>query len=303
MIGRSNGNQESRTTLGFPNYMNEMLKPNARKDFDREENVRVNCVSNGFKCSLHVCVAETVSEFCTHLAERMQCLPSELLLICKGRIISRCPASTLASFGLCPGGTYKIFASRRPFRPVWLRLTAHILSCSLPPITLRMHATSPTINIKRQLRELLRIPCLGLSLHFADGEALPDDASLRDLGMRDGARIYCRIHSTHPPPAEAVEAGRVLEMIVRADGAAEGSRKGAGSKRLRESEDEELHCTSEGAAAGSSGGGGRGGGSGYLGMRRGFLSRRAAQAVGGGADLAQAVDGAGEEEDEAFVAA
>jgi hypothetical protein len=248
-------------------------------------------------------LTDTVFNLAVLLSERMHCPPSELLLICKGRIISRCPTSTLAAFGFSAGGTYKLLATRRPARPVWLRLTAHFLSCSLPPTPLRMHATSPAINIKRQLRELLRIPCLSLSLHLADGEALPDGASLRDLGLRDGARLYCRIHCDDPPPAEAVEAGRVLALILRAERGADVS-GGAGSKRRREAEQVPPPGAIGGAASDCARGGWRRGDGPFMGMRRGFLSGGPARgAAPARVDSAQPADGAAEEAEEASAAA
>ena len=94
-----------------------------------------------------------------------------------------------------------------------------------------MRASSHVADVKHELRDLLRIPNLCLSLHRADGEPLPDGASLRDLGVRDGERVYCRIHTEDPPPAAAVDAGRVREQIKRAEEAGEG--EGGRSKRAR----------------------------------------------------------------------
>jgi hypothetical protein len=261
------------------------------------ENARFNCVTKDLICCLDVCLTDTVFEFAALLAERMQCLPAELLLICKGRILSRYPTATLAAFGLKRGGTYKLLAARHPARPVWLRITAHFLCCSLPPTPLRMHATSPIINIKRQLRELLRTPYLSLSLHLADGEELPDCASLQDLGVRDGARVYCRIHCDNPPPAEAVEAGRVLALIESADRAAD--EVDAGPRRRRFSQGKLLPSAMDGRLRSRGGGGGAA----YLGMRRGFLSGRSARAAPSRSDPAAPADGAVEEAEEAFATA
>jgi hypothetical protein len=113
--------------------------------------------------------------------------PSELLLICRGRIfiLSRRPNSSLASFGLEVGGAYKLLVIRRPGKHVWL--ASHPMS-SAPPFPPRPSPCAPQADVKHELRDLLRIPNLCLSLHRADGEPLPDGASLRDLGMRDGER-------------------------------------------------------------------------------------------------------------------
>jgi hypothetical protein len=151
----------------------------------------------------------------------MDDLLPECLLICKGQVLSRRPEASLASFGLAMGGTYKLLVIP-PATPTWLRLTAHILCSSFPPMGIPMLASSTAAHVKRELRDLLRIPTLCLTLHLADGEPLPDGASLRDLGVRDGERIYCRIHAEDPPPATAVDAERVREQIERMERTAEG---------------------------------------------------------------------------------
>ena len=120
---------------------------------------------------------------------------------------------------------------RRRVKSVWLRITAHVLCSSLPAMDIPMLSSSTAADFKRELRELLRIPAL--SLHHADGEPLPDGASLRDLGVRDGERVYCRIHTEDPPPAAAVDAGRVREQIRRSAAGGAGEGGGAGSKRAR----------------------------------------------------------------------
>jgi hypothetical protein len=162
--------------------------------------------------------AENVFHLTNRVARTLKNLPSKLILICRGRILSRHLTSPLASFGLAAGCTYKLLVIRRPVTPTWLRITAHVLCSSFSPIPLPIRVSWRAYDIKRELRELLRIPALCLSLHRADGELLPDGASLRDLGMRDGERVYCRIHTEDPPPAAAVEAGRVREQIRRAEG-------------------------------------------------------------------------------------
>ena len=181
--------------------------------------ITVKCVSSNWKCSLILSPADKVCHLTNLLAQRMNSLPSELRLICSGRVLSRRPTSSLASFGLATGGAYKLLVIRRPVTQTWLRITAHVLCCSLPPMQLPMHASSPAADVKREVRDLLRIPALCLSLHLPDGEPLPDGASLRDLGVRDGGRVYCRIHTEDPPPPAAVDAERVRELIRRAEGA------------------------------------------------------------------------------------
>jgi hypothetical protein len=142
----------------------------------------------------------------------------EFLLVCRGMILSNEPESSLASLGLAVGDVYTLLVIRRSVTPTWLRITAYFLCSSIPPIQIPIRATRSPADLKTEVRSVLRIPGLCLSLHLADGEPLPDGASLRDLGVRDGGRVYCRIHTEDPLPAAAVEAGRVREQIRRAEG-------------------------------------------------------------------------------------
>ncbi len=60
------------------------------------DRIRFDCVSKDFRCSLCLCPAVKVSHLTKLLAESMEHLPSELLLICRGRILSQRPNSSLA---------------------------------------------------------------------------------------------------------------------------------------------------------------------------------------------------------------
>jgi hypothetical protein len=185
------------------------------------------------------------------LAQRIEKLSSELLLICRGEIISSHPNSSLESFGLAVGGAYQLLVI---VTRAWLRVTAHILCSSFPPMPLPMCASSHVADVKHELRDLLRIPNLCLSLHLADGEPLPDGASLRDLGVRDGERVYCRIHTEDPPPAAAVDAGRVREQIRRAEAAGTGLGRFRASLSPQRSDSESLGAAGGGpGAAGTAG--------------------------------------------------
>jgi hypothetical protein len=198
------------------------------------DGIKLNCISNNFKCSLCLSPADRVSHLTKVLAQRMNNLPSaDLLLVCKGIVLSNQPESSLASLGLAVGDVYELLVIRQSVKPAWLRTTAYFLCSSIPPIQIPMRATRFPADFKSEVRNVLRIPGLCLSLHLADGEPLPDGASLRDLGVRDGGRVYCRIHTEDPPPAAAVEAGRVREQIRRAKELWEGV-GGAGAEGLGE---------------------------------------------------------------------
>jgi hypothetical protein len=203
----------------------------------------------------------------------MQCPPSALTLICKGQVLSRHPKSSLQALGVSDAlgttGSCKLVVLQRLSVPIWPRLQVRILGQTTKPLILRMHASSPAINVKRQIRELLRIPNLVFSLHSADGEPLPDDMSLRDLRIPDGGRLYCRIRTESPPAAvDAVQDERadaaVRELIrqMEADSPATNA-PASGSKRRRGSEDERKTLDGDGAPDRP--------GARFLGMRRGFL--------------------------------
>jgi hypothetical protein len=159
---------------------------------------------------------DTVAILTNLLALNVDHLPSELRLICNGKNISSNPRSTLASLGLQVGAVYKLRVIRRPVTHTWLRTTVHVLCSSFPPMQIPMHFSSSAADVKREVRYLLRIPGLCLSFHHADGKLLSDRGSLWSLGVRDGGRLYCRIHTEDPPPVAAVDAERVREQILRA---------------------------------------------------------------------------------------
>jgi hypothetical protein len=177
------------------------------------DGIAFECVSNNFKCSLTLGPDDTVAHLTNLLAQKMDHLPSELRLICSDSTLSRQPKSSLASLGLQVGTVYDLRVIRRPVSHTRLRITAHVLCSSLPPMQIPMHLSSYTSDVKCAVRDLLRIPGLCLSLHHTDGEMLPDGGSLWSLGVRDGGRLYCRIHTEDPPPAAAVDAVRVREQI------------------------------------------------------------------------------------------
>jgi hypothetical protein len=152
----------------------------------------------------------------------------------------------------------------------WLSLQVHFLDTTLKPLIIRMHASSPAINVKRQIRELFHVPYLAFSLHSADGELLPDDLPLRDLRIHDDGRLYCRICTDAPAAAadvvqdeHAAAAVRVLIRQMEAGPLPSCTSASTGSKRRRESEDERKNL--------DGGRGPDGRRTGFLGMRRGFL--------------------------------
>ena len=102
-----------------------------------------------------------------------------------------------------------------------------------------MHADSPVGSVKGRVRELLCCPIAVISLHLADGAMLQDAATMRDLGVADSRRIYCRICSEEPEPilpsAFAAAAAAVREQVRLADAMHLGR---SGCKRPREDEEQ-----------------------------------------------------------------
>ena len=227
---------------------------------DRPPLKTIHCVSQNCKFSLQVEQLETVLQLSVRLAENIKIPSSDLLLICKGRIISHHPFFSLQDLGLfTTSPECKLIVSKRPPGPVWPRIkTLFLCSNSLSPLVFRMHADSPIACVKRQLRELLRCPAAVLCLHLADGATLPDTVTLRDLGVTDGFRLYCRIRSDEsdalsPSPLVAA-AATVREQVRQADAA---HCDGVGRKRRRD----DNHCGRLRSGRAEA----------FLGLRKGFL--------------------------------
>ncbi len=81
------------------------------------DGITFNCVSSNFKCSLILSLGDKVFHLTQLLAQSMDKLPSELMLICRDEIISLHPNSSLASFGLAVGGAYQVLVIRLDVTP------------------------------------------------------------------------------------------------------------------------------------------------------------------------------------------
>ena len=235
-------------------------------EHDRKTTFRtLHCIAINFKCSLRVCESETVLQLSNRLGKLMQCSPSELILICNGRFISRHPLFSLEALGLFASSSIcKLVISQRPPGPTLLLITTIFLcSSSLSPLLFSMLAESTITSVKRRIRELLRCPVAIFSLYLSDGSELPDTVTLRELGVADGGRLYCRIRSEEQEPALpsalASTAAAVRKLVRQADAVTSGMTV---CKRPRE------HETAE---AGGANDGGRGSGDqAPLDMRRGL---------------------------------
>ena len=194
----------------------------------------------------------------------MHTTPSQLVLMCNDCAISRHPMSTLKDLGVFTSSRdCKVLISKKPAESTWPRIIAVFLcSSSLSPLTFRMHADSSVAQVKLQLRELLRCPVAVLSLHLADGAALMEATTLRDLGVADGHRLYCRVWSEEPA-ASSLHAAivTVREQVRQADAL---HLDGVRSKR-RGQDDEAAGC------ARNDGGKSAKWTKTFLGVRRGFL--------------------------------
>ena len=208
------------------------------ENYERKDTIRVlDCIAINFKCSLRVCESETVLQLSYRLGKLMKCSSSELVLICNGIFISRHPLFSLDALGIfASSSTCKLVISQRPPGPTWLHVTTIFLcSSSLLPLLFRMLAESTICTVKERVRELLRCPVAVFSLHLPDGSTLPDSVTLRDLGVADGDRLYCRIRSEEQEPmlpsALATAAAAVRKLVQQAENVASGR---TGRKRLRE---------------------------------------------------------------------
>ena len=237
----SPGHLSSSASNSNPCYETQKIGEESRK------NKTFNYIAIGFKGSLHACESETVLQLSERLGKIMQCPPSELVLICKGRFISRHPMFSLEALGVFDSSpACKLVISRRPPGPTWIAITTVFLcSSSLTPLIFCIHTDSTVASVKERVRELLCCPAAVTSLHLADGAALPDSLTLRNLGVADGGRIYCRIRSDEPEPlppsAFAAAAAAVREQVVRAEAIHSGR---TGFKRAREENEYEAAGTS-----------------------------------------------------------
>ena len=152
--------------------------------------------------SLHVVMAgisrtvvakpnDSVQKLKDIIAEEYGCIASELHIICKGRVISN---GTLKNCGV--QAESKLQVLKRPTSRSWFQLKIHFPISEAKPISLRMHSSSTTLNVKKQLRELLGIPIEDLWLFFSDGHTMNDDVSLRDYSVKNLEDIYCISHSS-----------------------------------------------------------------------------------------------------------
>ena len=214
-----------------------IMSSTPRTENKSEKEKILHCISLNFKCSLKVGQYDTVLQLSKRLGNMLNRPPSELALICKGKVLSRYPMSNLEALGIFSSSTAsKLLISQRPPGPNWVRLTIVFLcSSSLSPVVFYMHADSLICRVQCQIREHLRCAVAQFALHLADGAALPEDETLRNLGVADDDRIYCRVLSEEPrpvpPSAMAAAAAAVRVLVLRADAA---HFAGAGRKRSRQ---------------------------------------------------------------------
>ena len=207
-----------------------------QKSVEEKSSRMIHCMFINTQWSLRVKAYETILQISQRIAKVTKCTPSELVLICKGKVVSCHPMFSLEALDLFESSAIcKLLVLQRPPGPAWLRITVVFLcSSSLSPIVYHMHSDSPISRVKSQLREALRCSVAEFSLHLADGAALPDAVTLSDLGLADDERIYCRIRSEAPEPVPpsglAAAAAAVREQVRRADAMHCG---GIGCKRLR----------------------------------------------------------------------
>jgi hypothetical protein len=227
-------------------------------------------LSHEFKEHLVIDLNENVYSLCSIIAQHEDCSPADLIIICKGRVISREPTSTLDKIGILDTlkttGICNLMVLQRPLSPKWLRLRVFFLCTQNQPLNLRMHSASLAVNVKHQIRELLLAPYAVLFLHSADGELLPDDLSLRDLRVPDGGRLYCRIRTQYLASSfaqdEHAAAAAAREQIRQAEAATLSKRPTPG----RDSDGPAGRLAA--SAAGPAPSRRR---AAFLGMRRGFL--------------------------------
>ena len=82
---------------------------------------RFDCVGQDFKCCLQVSLHETILQVSKRLGKLMKCPSSELVLICKGKVVSSHPMFSLEALDLFDSSsTCKLLVLQRPPGPAWI---------------------------------------------------------------------------------------------------------------------------------------------------------------------------------------
>ena len=150
-------------------------------------------VTMGVVRTVRIKPSETVEILKSRIGNAFDCAAHELHIICKGRVISNDNKSTLRDLGIKTETKMQVL--KRQTSRAWYQVKVHFPTSGAASLSLRMHSSSTTGNVKKQLKELTGLPCEDLWLFLSDGLLMKDDVSLRDYSanLQD---IYCIVHSS-----------------------------------------------------------------------------------------------------------
>jgi hypothetical protein len=220
------------------------LETNASLIIDDNEEIEIQCTMAGSVRSLMVKPCDSIGSLKIQLANSLQCAATEIHIIFKGRIISNDAKCLLRSFGVKSGSKLQIL--KRPISRAWFQLKVHFPMSGQNPLSFRMHSSSTTLNVKKQLQELIGCPHNDICVFLPDGLSMNDDVSLRDYNVHDLEDIYCIINPSSTPQDVVIPLGdkapflsiklsaeKLMEQIVRNQALRDRASKSSESKKLK----------------------------------------------------------------------
>jgi hypothetical protein len=272
--------------------------PKERKnslDMDENAEISIHCAMAGTVRTLIVKPCDSIGSLKTVLAQSFECSATEVHIIFKGRIISCDVKSSLHACGVRSDSKLQIL--KRPISRVWFQLKVHFPMNGENPLSFRMHSSSTTLNVKKQLQELIGCPHQDICLFLGDGLAMNDEVSLRDYNIQDLEDIYCILSPSSTPQDIVIPLGekapfvsiklnaeKLMEQIVKNQALRDRAAKCSEHKKLKTidtNSDVANLRRAVGTSVGKAGSDGLNSASdepsakrqeSFLGMRKGFLS-------------------------------
>eukprot|EP00291_Cryptomonas_curvata_P019699 CAMPEP_0172177974 /NCGR_PEP_ID=MMETSP1050-20130122/15759_1 /TAXON_ID=233186 /ORGANISM="Cryptomonas curvata, Strain CCAP979/52" /LENGTH=535 /DNA_ID=CAMNT_0012850603 /DNA_START=22 /DNA_END=1629 /DNA_ORIENTATION=+ len=211
---------------------------------DDNNEITIHCTMAGSVRTLMVKPNDSIGSLKSLLAKSFECAATEIHIIFKGRIISCDPKCSLCACGLKSDSKLQIL--KRPISRAWFQLKVHFPVTGQSPMSFRMHSSSTTLNVKKQLQELIGCPHNDVCLFLADGLLMNDDVSLRDYNVQGLEDIYCIINPSStsqdvviplgeraPFVSIKLSAEKLMEHIVRNQALRDRAAKCPESRKLK----------------------------------------------------------------------
>jgi hypothetical protein len=229
--------EQAENTAPYPTErMNSLVDDNGE--------VSINCTMAGSVRILMVKPSDTIWSLKILLAAAYECAVTEVHIIFKGRIISSDDKRSLYTCGVKSGS--KLHILKRPMSRTWFQLKVHFPMTGETPLSFRMHSSSTTLNVKKQLQELIGCPYKDVCLFLADGLSMNDEVSLRDYNVHNLEDVYCIINPASTPQEVLIPLGekapfvsiklsadKLMEHIVRNQALRDRAPKCSDSKKVK----------------------------------------------------------------------